>query len=157
MPDLVTHSFAAWLLVRPERWRKIRLLFFLGTFLPDIVSRPIYILFPQLNGYSLAMHTPIFIFLCGLLAAEFMAPNLRHGARLAVSAGIILHFALDVMQRHLGSGYYWLFPFSWKSYELAWYWPEQTIRWVPLWFGLMLSGEIYLYLRQKRPAHQRKS
>jgi hypothetical protein len=148
MPDLVTHGFAAWLLVRPERWRKVRLLFFLGTLLPDVISRPIYILFPRWQEYSIAMHTPLYTLLCGLLVAEFMAPDLQRPARLAVNAGVLLHFLLDAMQRHLGAGYYWFFPFSWRSGELGWFWPETTVSWIPVWLGIMGMGELYLLLRK---------
>jgi hypothetical protein len=149
MPDLVTHSLAAWLLVRSPRWRRIRLLFFLGTFLPDLVSRPLYILFPRLGGYTVAMHTPVFLFFCGLVAAEFMESGLRGQARLAITAGIFLHLSLDVMQRHLTAGYYWLYPFSWKSWELGWFWPEQVVDWVPLWIGIMAVGELLIALRRR--------
>jgi len=152
MPDLVTHGFAAWLLIRPQRWRKVRLLFFLGTFLPDIISRPIYILFPGWQGYTVAMHTPLFALLCGLLAAEFMAPDLRHSARAAISAGILLHFGLDLMQSHLGDGYYWFFPFSWRSFELGWFWPEATVAWVPLWLAIFTTAEAVLAWRRRHSA-----
>ncbi|HNW58055.1 MAG TPA: metal-dependent hydrolase [bacterium] len=150
MPDLVTHTFAAWLLARPGRWRQVRLPFFLGAILPDIISRPIYILNPRWQGYTVALHTPLFALLCGLLLAEGMAPALRRGARLALSAGILLHFALDLMQCHLGAGYYWFFPFSWKSFELGWIWPEATVCWIPLWLGTMAVVEAVLWWRRTR-------
>lgn len=150
MPDLVTHTFAAWLLVRPERWQRSRLLFFLGTLMPDLVSRPIYILMPRLGGYTLAIHTPLFMIGCGLLAAEFMAEPLRRTARLAITSGILLHFFLDAMQRHLTAGYYWFFPFSWKSFELGWFWPEEMVGWVPLWLAVMVVVEGMLAWRQRQ-------
>ncbi|HOT95602.1 MAG TPA: metal-dependent hydrolase [bacterium] len=150
MPDLVTHTFAAWLLARPERWRKVRLFFFVGAILPDIISRPIYILQPRWQGYTVALHTPLFALLCALLLAEFMAPALRCAARIAISAGILLHFVLDLMQSHLGAGYYWFFPFSWRSFELGWFWPETTVSWIPLWLGLMAAAEAMLWWRRSR-------
>ena len=150
MPDLVTHSFAAWLFTRPGHWQKAPLLFFLGAILPDLVSRPIYILFPMKQEYTVGMHTPLFTILTGLLAAEGMAPELRRIARLSISGGIVLHFGLDIMQRHLVGGYYWFFPFSWRSFELGWFWPETTVPWIPVWLGAMLAGEIFLFLRRKR-------
>lgn len=150
MPDLVTHGFAAWLLIRPQRWRKVRLLFFFGTFLPDVISRPLYILFPRWQSCTVAMHTPLFALLSGLLAAEFMAPELRRAARAAISAGIVLHFSLDVMQSHLGAGYYWFFPFSWRSFELGWFWPEATVAWIPLWLAIFTGGEVVLAWRRRR-------
>lgn len=150
MPDLVTHTFAAWLLARPERWRTVRLFFFTGAILPDIISRPLYILQPHLQGYTVALHTPLFALLCALLLAEFMTPALRRPARLAISAGVLLHFTLDLLQSHLGAGYYWFFPFSWQSFELGWFWPEATVSWIPLWLGLMATTEALLWWRRHR-------
>jgi hypothetical protein len=133
MPDLVTHTFAAYVVTRFGPWGAARFLFYLGTILPDVVSRPVYILMPRWYEYTIALHTPLFIALLGLLLSEGFAPALRATARKALLAGAGLHFLLDMMQRHLSGGYLWLFPFSWRTFELGWFDTEATVGWTPVW------------------------
>ncbi|RPH89499.1 MAG: hypothetical protein EHM72_03205 [Calditrichaeota bacterium] len=150
MPDLITHSIAAYWLLRLPRFARFRVIFYLGTILPDILARPIHILWPQLSLYSVAIHTPVFMVVCALLAAEFFAPALRTTIRTFLLLGIGLHFFLDFFQIHLGDGYYWFFPFSWKSFEIGLFWPETSIRLLPLWLILIAGFELTLRLIKSR-------
>ena len=155
MPDLVTHSAAAYFLSRHHSFDRYRVLFYLGTILPDILSRPIHIIFPQLYSYTIAIHTPLFMAIFTLFFCEFFQPELRHIVAKYLGAGIVLHFFLDMFQKHLSDGYYWFFPFSWKSFEIGMFWPETPVRLIPLWCVLVLSTEVLL--RAKRRAIQRDS
>lgn len=148
MPDLITHTFAAYLLTRTAPQRSFRYLFYLGTILPDILSRPVYILAPRWYEYTIAIHTPVFIALTILLLSEWFAADLRALVRKALFLGATLHFGLDIMQRHLGGGYLWLYPFSWRTFELGWFGPEASVGWVPVWIGLVGVIEARLYLKK---------
>ncbi len=150
MPDLVTHAAAAYFITRPSRFRDLRVLFYLGTILPDLLSRPLHILWPHLHLYTIAAHTPLFMLIFCLLLSELFPPSMRRAVFGYSFAGAALHFALDLFQRHLGDGYYWLFPFSWRSFELGWLWPETSIRFIPIWLALILILELFLQLGKRR-------
>jgi hypothetical protein len=149
MPDLVTHTAAAYFLVRSPRFQRFRVLFYLGTILPDLLARPLHILWPQLLFYTLAVHTPIFMLIFCLMLSEFFAQPLRRTVFAYLYAGVVLHFLLDALQRHLGDGYYWLFPFSWKSFEIGLFWPETSVTYIPLWLLLIVTVEGVLWARRK--------
>lgn len=149
MPDLVTHAFAAYLIIRWWQNPAHRAVFYLGTFLPDLLSRPIYILFPQLNLYTVALHTPIAALIACLLLAEFFAAE-RGKIRWLLCGGAALHYFLDLMQRHLDNGYFWGFPLTWKSGELGWFWPETPLRLIWLWLLGMAMIEVIIALRRRQ-------
>jgi hypothetical protein len=150
MPDLVTHTAAAYFLSRHQSFERFRVLFYLGTILPDILARPVHILFPQLYSYSIAIHTPIFLLVFTFLFAEFMHPSIKKETLKYLSAGILLHFFLDLFQKHIDAGYYWLFPFSWTSFEIGLFWPELPVSLIPLWCALVVVTEIFIRLRKRR-------
>jgi hypothetical protein len=58
-------------------------------------------------------------------------------------AGAALHLCLDFFQKHIGSGYHLLFPFSWASHEYGLFWPEASLHLLPLW----LASGVFLVLR----------
>ena len=150
MPDLVTHTAAAYLISRSNRFERFRVLFYVGTILPDILARPIYILWPKLFYYTIAIHTPVFMLVFTLLLVEFFPSTSRKSARLYLLAGIVLHFLLDLFQRHLLTGYYWFFPFSWASFELGLFWPEEPLQLLPLWLGMIFVVEFGIRLYKWR-------
>ena len=153
MPDLVTHTAAAYFLTRPRFFQRFRILFYLGTILPDILARPVHILFPELYLYSVAIHTPIFMFIVTLLFGELVHPSISKQAMLYLCAGIMLHFFLDLFQKHLTAGYYWFFPFSWTSFEVGLFWPEAPVRLIPMWLLLVLGIELVLRFLGKHKAN----
>ncbi len=131
MPDLLTHSAAAY--VASRRWfpRSGAILFVVGTMLPDMLSRPFYILFPALHWWVMPLHTPVgMVIVCWMLAGFFQA-NERRRVFGALAGGVLLHFLLDAPQKHIAAGYFWLFPFSWTTYEWGLWWSEDSIKIVP--------------------------
>ncbi len=150
MPDLVTHTAAAYFLSRSRRFEQFRALFYLGAVLPDLLARPIYILFPKLFFFTVAIHTPVFMIIFTLLFSEFFSRKNRASAAAFLFAGITLHFFMDFFQRHLWTVYYLLFPFSWRSFELPLFWPETPVRFIPVWIVLVAGTELALFVRKKR-------
>jgi len=148
LPDLITHTAVAYLASRPRSFARYRAVFYLGTILPDLISRPLYIIKPELFVYAAAIHTPVFLIVSCLLLAELFAEKLRSGVRLFLLAGVGLHLCLDLLQRHVASGYFWLFPFSWQSFEVGLFWPETPLSLAPLWIGSVLLTEVIIRLRK---------
>ncbi len=150
MPDLLTHYTAAYFLTRSSAFSRFRSLFYLGTILPDIISRPIYILVPKLAVYTVAMHTPVFLLFLSLFLTEFFQNDIKKNARNYLFMGILLHLALDLLQKHLVGGYFWFFPFSWKTFEIGLFWPEAPLQFAPVWVLLILLTEAIYYIRKRK-------
>jgi hypothetical protein len=149
MPDLVTHTAIAYFAVRHSVFKRFRIVFYLGTILPDISSRPFYIIQPALYPYTVAIHTPVFSVVSCLVLAELFSTDIRRYVRAYLIAGVALHYILDLIQKHLGEGYYLLFPFSWTSNKIGMLWPEEILLFVPVWLILIAVSELLLYSRKK--------
>lgn len=150
MPDLVTHFTSAYILKIPDRWAHFRVPFYLGALLPDLLSRPWTIIYPPASHLVYSLHTPLITAIICLLIAQFFEEDIRSRVRVNLLLGITLHFSLDILQKQATVAYYWLFPFSWKTFELGLFWPEDTVRLVPLWAGLILMIEVVLRYRKAR-------
>lgn len=146
MPDLITHTAVAYFAVRPFKLFPRQIVFFVGTILPDVITRPIYILKPDWYPFTVAMHTPAFCIVTCLLLAEFFSDTIRGSIRKMLLLGIALHFFLDLFQKHLGMGYLWGFPFSWRSFELGLWWPEQSLYAIPI--LLLAVGSLELLMKR---------
>lgn len=150
MPDLVTHTAAVYLVGRPFLEKDKRVLLYLGAILPDLLVRPFYILFPRLYFYTLAVHTPVFMAVFLALAIEFFKPGMRKKALEFLALGIFSHFILDLLQKHISSGYFWFFPFSWHSFEIGLFWPHQTLPFIPVWLFSVLIIELIIQMRRRK-------
>ena len=147
MPDLITHCSVAYLFrfLVPKLLlgnKNKLVLFVLGTILPDLLTRGLFIFFPFLVTFLLPMHTPfVLIFICYFLCL-FFEEGVRKGVFIALLSGSYLHLFLDFFQIHIGEEeYYWFFPFSWKSYEIGLFWPEASVFSIPFWLVLILILE----------------
>jgi len=149
MPDLITHFTAAYIIKIPRRWSRFRVPFFLGAILPDLLTRPVMILFPQTYYIVYSLHTPVATALACLLISQFFSEHIRKGVSTNLLLGVTLHYGLDFLQKHVITTYYWFFPFSWKTAELGLFWPEDPLRWVPVWIILIISIEATLYLKKR--------
>lgn len=145
MPDLVAHLASGYVCAAPFWGRtSVRLLFWTGVLLPDLLTRPFYILFPPAFWPVMPMHTPIgYLCAVGLLVQVFAERHLRKTAFWSLSAGGLLHFALDALQRHIGDGYHWLFPLSWCSYSEGLFWPEDSLQVLPWCVGVIILNELW--------------
>ncbi len=134
MPDLITHYAVAHLIGR-RWWRPAISLCLLGTLLPDLLTRPVYILWPQTYWLVMPLHTPMGILIASWLVTLLFRREDRRVVFVAVLLGALLHFALDALQRHLAVGYFWLWPFSWWTTERGLFWPEESLILAP-WLAL---------------------
>ncbi len=155
MPDLITHVAASHLIRRGvefSRRRPIPLhfctLFYLGTILPDILTRPFYILFPATHDWTIAFHTPVgMLFTTGFLAMFFGRD--RRNIFIALFTGAMGHFIVDTLQKKVTGNDFWLFPFSWKSVGWGVVWADDLIPYIPIWIGIILLIEMGQYLQNR--------
>ncbi len=137
MPDLLTHLCATHLVRRGLEARRGRdlpeadaAMFYLGGCLPDLVSRAPGVLAASADAQHvlLAMHQPVPTLLCAYILCLCLPEAGRRRYFAWTIAGAALHYALDLLQRDLGSaGEFWLFPFSWKTFQLGLFWPDQAV------------------------------
>lgn len=140
MPDLITHCSVAYLFRRIFRDKLV--LFVLGTILPDLLTRGLFIIFPSLLPFLLPMHTPFVLIFLSYFLCLFFEEGIRKGVFTALLSGSSLHLFLDFFQIHIREEeYYWFFPFSWKSYEIGLFWPEASVLTIPFWIILILVLE----------------
>jgi hypothetical protein len=163
VPDLVTHMALGIFLRRPyESLRPSaddaagRTMFYLGILLPDLLTRPWYILFPSIHDWVFALHTPAgMLAVSGLLASRF-EKSFRSTAFRFLIAGGLLHFLLDGFQKQVSVNHFWLFPFSYANCGIGLFWPGDAVALAPLWAGLAILLEIGLRLgRQHGPMETR--
>lgn len=132
MPDLVTHIAGAYLVNRGWKIARGAAFFYLGAMLPDLVTRPLHIVFPRLLPGTLGLHAPVAVFfVCWLISLSFRVDQ-RKAVFWLLFSGSLLHFLMDAAQKHLTGGYLWLFPFSNHRFSWGFIWPEDSIRFLPV-------------------------
>jgi len=149
MPDLVTHFTSAYILKIPRRWSQFCVAFYIGVFLPDLLSRPLLILLPQWDRGIISVHTPAVTAVFCLLIAQFFDENIRSGVRTNLLLGAMLHFCLDFLQIQIIESYFWFFPFSWKTFDFGLIGPEESLKLVPFWIALVILIEVVFHLNKK--------
>ena len=164
MPELVTHTLAA-TFIRHSSRRQFPMLLF-GAVLPDLLNRGVgtllgWILKPELlapedipiSWYLTHFHTPIGLVVTIYGITLLFEESLRRSVFCWMGTGVVLHFALDGLQRTLpeGVGYFWLFPFTWYSETLGVFWPEDSLYGIPGFIALLLLWEWRLWRRKQLP------
>lgn len=157
MPDLITHVTIAHILRRPFELVKqqkavlpFRTLFLLGTILPDILTRPFYILFPIDQDWTVALHTPLGGWLSCTIIAFLFKPAIRKRAYINLLGGAGIHFLLDSLQKQIVGNNFWLFPFSYKNFSIGIMTAGELIPFIPLWIGLVIILELSIFLYRKK-------
>lgn len=133
MPDLLTHTL--FVLPLGYRYKKTILFILLGTILPDILGRIAGVLIPSsliVGWYQLAIHTP-FCLILFIYALSFLFPQKeRQTVFNSLILGTFIHFFFDFFQKTTNQGNLWLFPFSFKSFNIPLIWPDDTIFLIPI-------------------------
>jgi len=153
MPDLVTHLSIAYLLKTiSKRWLfflEFSIFFYFGTILPDILTRPLYILSPNVYWAVLPLHTPLPILFVCLSISYLFDERIRKGVFFTLVTGAYLHLFLDIFQKHIQPEVFLLFPFSWKSFNVGLIWPEESLYAIPFWIVIILGIKLMKRLRIK--------
>ncbi len=148
MPDLITHTAVAYFFSRGSRIIKNSTLFYVGTILPDILTRAFFILFPKTYFAVYPFHTPLGLLLVCLLFSFFFKEAQRKEVFLSLIAGGWLHLCLDLLQKHLEPSYALLFPFSWRTFEIGVFLPEHIVMCAPLWVAAICVNEFFARKKQ---------
>lgn len=152
MPDLITHMVFSHFLIRifeqiknHGKFGPFRVLFYIGVLLPDILTRPCYILFADTYAWTVAIHTPAgSIVTCAIIAMLFDL-KIRKNVFVFLLAGILSHFMLDSLQKQLINNNYWFFPFSWKPVGYGIVGAGEIIEWIPVLLITVLVFETILW------------
>ncbi len=155
MPDLITHTAIAHLAGKPFEIRKpsahaapLRILLYIGVMLPDLMSRPWYILSPSIHDWVVAFHTPSGMLVTCAFASLLFERTLRKRAFTGLFFGSLLHLAVDCLQKQVTGNNFWLFPFSWKNFGIGLFWAGEAMPFVPAWIALVLLMEVLLRRRK---------
>ena len=143
MPDLVTHLASAYLLKKFTRLSRGVVLFYLGALLPDLLSRPLHLVRPAIYPATQPLHSPVGAFLSCWLISLFFRSDQRKSVFFLLFSGSLLHFGLDILQKHLVGGYLWLFPLSLQPYSIGYFWPEDALFVLP--YTILLVLIVYLF------------
>jgi hypothetical protein len=150
MPDLLTHLIIAQGCRKVAQGIPLSSWFLVGTILPDVLTRPINIVFPSLFWFFMPLHTPVGLLLVCALISHILPASHRWSVFYNLLGGAALHLFLDVFQKHIAGGYYLLFPFSWSSYEVGLLWPETSLYLLPVWVGVGLLLGVKALMQQHR-------
>lgn len=147
MPDLGTHVLATYLASRchPKggTWSALLLL---GAILPDVLTRPLFELFPDAFWFFFPLHTPLVLALVCYALSLLFEEQTRVKTFVALYAGVLFHLALDLLQKSATLSYTPLFPFSWATWSAGLFWPDQSLLLIPV--LLLLSGGVVLRSRR---------
>ena len=153
MPDLISHCLVSRILFL-GKFKKYLLLFLIGAILPDVLTRAPLFFFSgcyRCAWWIGVFHSPFPLFFVVLLFSLFFKRVKE--AFGALFLGVLLHLFFDSFQRHLGGGYYWLFPFSFQTAEWGLIWPETSLSFIPplLLITILVYGfELYFRGRKVR-------
>lgn len=148
MPDLLTHVLS----VYPLRFKikKHTPIILLGVILPDVFARIPGVLLPNqtiVYWAQSSLHTPFSIIIICFFISLFFEEKLRKTAFKFLLAGSVFHLFLDLFQKTLTRGYFWLFPFSFDSFSFSLIWPNDTIFLIPI---FIVVNYIYFVLKNDR-------
>ena len=127
MPDIVSHLASGYLIRNFQNKSKIFQrafpLILFGLVLPDLFSRPYWIIGPGFFFTSHYFHTPFACFFQTLAITSFFAPVHRKLAFRALTFGWVLHQGFDLLQRSLDPGYYYIFwPLLNQPFRIGLFW-----------------------------------
>lgn len=147
MPDLISH-FGSGYLAGARLQRHWLALFLFAVLLPDLATRPFYILWPGVYWFVKPFHTPLGLLCLSLIFSGLFVRAQRRRAFLVLLGGCALHLLFDLLQKHQHGGYPLLFPFSWQPYGFALFWPEELLYLMPLWLPVIAA--VWWYRRRRR-------
>jgi len=133
MPDLLTHT----LFVYPaKKWFPKNTIFILiGAILPDVLGRTLGVFISDstiIGWYQLVIHTPLCLLLFTYSFSFFFPEKTRKTIFLFMLLGVVSHLFLDLFQKSITVGYLWFFPFSFASFNIPLFWPDESIFLIPV-------------------------
>ena len=128
MPDLATHVLTTHLMSRARPgWRTLYAPLLLGAILPDVLTRPLYMLFPAAFWLFFPLHSPLVLALVCYVLSFLFEERGRAKTFIAMYAGALLHIVLDLLQKSVTLAYAPLFPFSWAQWSAGLFWADDSL------------------------------
>ena len=159
MPDLFVHSFFSAIFYKiylkwsryTFRWDFLLMLLW-GTLLPDLVTRPILILFPQWINYFFFLHFTIPMFVFCLLIYELFLYRFENGRKYCgfLFLGSLSHNFLDFFQYHLSSIQFAFFPIYNRDISFGVIEPDDTIYISIILFLILFISLPFIFLKRRR-------
>jgi len=153
MADLLVHFASAFAAGRPLRDGRLRSIVYVGVCLPDLLFKLLLYCGNAPTWLCEPTHTPLGLIPWCYLGALLFEEAWRKRAFVALLGGAWLHLLVDLGKDYMGNGVIaWAFPFSMKTVELGWYYPEDSpLLMLP---ALAVIGAVELLgrLRAQRPA-----
>ncbi len=143
MPDLLTHVLAGHFITRPKSYRE---LYFVGLILPDLLGRLPMVFYKNSYWFINPGHTPIGTLLGAYMVTFLFEAPIRKTVFRNLLLGAAFHLFLDLLQRHITDAYYWFFPFTWRTFEVPLFWPDQSVDALP--YLLVAVGLFHLLHRR---------
>lgn len=108
--------------------KRIRVIFYVGNFLPDIVFKTFCYFTNSPTWYCEPSHSPLVLLVICYSITLLFQEELRKNVFWALVIGSYLHIIIDSFKSYMGSGVIlWIFPFSMNRIEFGWYHPDETI------------------------------
>jgi hypothetical protein len=82
MPELLTHLMVAQGCRKLAKSRLLTPAFLVGTILPDLLARPLHIIWPSLFWFVMPLHTPLGLLLACAFISQFFQPQERKASAL---------------------------------------------------------------------------
>ena len=149
MPDCFTHVVFGLLLCEVFKI-KHKSLVILGCLLPDIGNLFNLVLNYKYHWFLQPLGTPMGVILLSVSIGFLFNIEYKRAVSLLL-LGASSHLILDFATRRFGDGILFLFPFSWKQYNLGnfgLFWPEQF--YLPLLFSILLLSVYKFRIRAQR-------
>jgi len=150
MPGLATHVFLNTFIGKISKSGRYLPFFIVGGVLPDVLTRVPSIFYEASHWYLVPFHTPFLLIFLYYLISLFFSEQYRRSIFFWSYGGAIAHFLPDALQKHIGFGYAWFFPFSWKSFTCGLFWPEDSLYVLPFLFLIFL---VIFWFRKIYPKH----
>jgi membrane-bound metal-dependent hydrolase YbcI (DUF457 family) len=147
MPDLFTHLVAARVPGVFVRDRRIQALLVIGTFMPDIAFKGLYLVLQTRQSFAIASHSILGVVLISYLLCLFLEESIRRPGFVALTAGGLIHVLVDLMKENSGGRAVLLFlPFSTASPDIGWIEPESVALLIPI-DAAILAAALFLERR----------
>lgn len=146
MPELVTHTVAAYLIRKRNIPTADLLIYLFGAMLPDLLTRPFMILYPPIRYFVNVLHTPVALVLVIYLIAQYFEDSIRNKVMKLLALGTFTHLFLDLFQNSIQyRGYSWFFPFTFWDFRIGLFWPEDSVSYLPITLAVFVIDVVMTY------------
>jgi hypothetical protein len=159
MPDLITHLVATHFISRtPNLFRNklldfynaYRLLIYLGTIFPDLISKPLAFLSWKLYNFSIALHSPFCVLIECFIFSQFIYIKNRKTTFGIMIFFSFFHILVDSLQEGINPGYQILYPFSFNRYGFNWVSSEMYLQALVVFLIIAILIETYLFIKRRK-------